>query len=135
MVAHPEVVSACETVVLPYHLDAITQAAGVLALHYEPEMRDRVASIISERERLATAMSGLEIRSWPSDANFILFSPIRKDAREVWSDLLDEQVLVRDCSGWPGLTGCLRVTVGTPEENDIFIAALRKSLDETGRNP
>jgi histidinol-phosphate aminotransferase len=129
MVGHPEVVSACEAVVLPYHLDAITQAAGVLALRHEPEMRDRVSSIVSERRRLATAMSGLEVQSWPSDANFILFRPLRRDARQVWSDLLDEQVLIRDCSGWPGLTGCLRVTIGTPEENDIFVAALRKSLD------
>ena len=135
MVAHPEVVSACEAVVLPYHLDAITQAAGVLALQYEPEMRERVALIVSERKRLTASMSGLEVEYWPTDANFILFRPLRSDAHQVWSDLLDDQVLIRDCSGWPGLSGCLRVTVGKPEENDKFISALRKSLDQTGRTP
>jgi histidinol-phosphate aminotransferase len=46
----------------------------------------------------------------------------------VWSDLLDKGVLVRDTSSWPGLTGCLRVTVGTPEENDVFLSALAEVL-------
>ena len=46
----------------------------------------------------------------------------------MWQDLLDRSVLVRDCSAWPGLTGCLRVTVGLPDENDRFLAALEESL-------
>ena len=74
----------------------------------------------------------LELETWPSDANFILFRPSARDARRVWSDLLDDQVLVRDCSGWPGLSGCLRVTVGTPEENTRFLCALHESLGVTG---
>jgi histidinol-phosphate aminotransferase len=131
MVGHPQVVSACETVVLPYHLDAVTQAAGVLALRHAKEMRERIESIVSERERLARMMNDLDVESWPSDANFILFRPLSRDARQVWSEVLDEQVLIRDCSGWPGLTGCLRVTVGAPEENDMFVSALRKSLEKT----
>ena len=49
----------------------------------------------------------------------------RRAATEVWHDLLDASVLVRDCSTWPGLDDCLRVTVGTPAENDRFLAALR----------
>ena len=46
----------------------------------------------------------------------------------MWAELLDASVLVRDCSEWPGLAGCLRVTVGLPEENDRFLAALTESL-------
>jgi histidinol-phosphate aminotransferase len=46
----------------------------------------------------------------------------------VWAELVEASVLVRDCSSWPGLTGCLRVTVGLPEENDRFLAALTESL-------
>jgi histidinol-phosphate aminotransferase len=134
LVAHPQVVAACETVVLPYHLDAVTQAAGILALRHEPEMRERIGSIVSERKRLAAMIDDLDLESWPTDANFILFRPLHRDARQVWSDVLDEDVLIRDCSGWPGLTGCLRVTVGTPEENDMFVNALRKSLEKTGTN-
>ncbi|MHB8681896.1 MAG: histidinol-phosphate transaminase [Acidimicrobiales bacterium] len=129
LVADPEVVAACAAVVLPYHLDAMTQAAGLLALRFEDEMRARVALLTEERGRLASAMADMALEAWPSDANFILFRP-RRDARVVWKALLDESVLVRDCSTWRGLQGCLRVTVGTPEENDRFLAALARALEE-----
>ena len=57
-----------------------------------------------------------QLRAVPADAAF--------PGREVWQALVDRSVLVRDCSGWPRLANCLRVTVGTPEENDVFLAAL-----------
>ncbi len=132
MVGHPEVVSACEAVSLPYHLDAVAQVAGVLALRHEAAMRERIAKIVEERTMLESELGKLEVDTWPSDANFILFRPTSREAREVWSDLLEEEVLVRDCSGWPGLSGCLRVTVGTPEENLRFLSALNKSLAKVG---
>jgi histidinol-phosphate aminotransferase len=70
----------------------------------------------------------LPVETWPSDANFILFRPTTNHAKAVWSDLLAASVLVRDCSEWPGLAGCLRVTVGLPDENDRFLTALSESL-------
>jgi histidinol-phosphate aminotransferase len=128
LVADPEVVAACELVVLPYHLDTAKQEAGRLALRYVGEMERRVAAVAEERGRIAAAFAGLPVETWPSDANFLLFRPTDKDAHRVWSDLVEASVLVRDCSRWPGLTGCLRVTVGLPEENDRFLAALTESL-------
>jgi histidinol-phosphate aminotransferase len=128
LVADPEVVAACELVVLPYHLDAAKQVAGRLALRHVAEMERRVAAVAEERGRIAAAFAALPVETWPSDANFLLFRPTDKDAHQVWSDLVGASVLVRDCSGWPGLTGCLRVTVGLPEENDRFLAALTESL-------
>jgi histidinol-phosphate aminotransferase len=128
LVADPEVVRACELVALPYHLDAVKQAAGRLALGFVDEMNRRVSAIAEERGRIAAAFATLPVETWPSDANFILFRPTTKEARAVWSDLVSASVLVRDCSQWPGLTGCLRVTVGLPEENDRFLAALTESL-------
>jgi histidinol-phosphate aminotransferase len=128
MVAHRDVVAACESVVLPYHLDAVTQAAGVLAFLYEDEMQDRIAVIVSERNRLQAGLESLGVEHWPSEANFVLFRPTSPDAKKVWVDLLEESVLIRDCSDWPGLSGCLRVTVGTPAENNAFLEALGKSL-------
>lgn len=128
LIAPPEVVEACEMVALPYHLDAAKQLAGRLALTYVVEMELRVAMLKEERGRIAAALADLPVRTWPSDANFILFRPSEREARKVWADLLDASVLVRDCSEWPGLTGCLRVTVGLPEENDRFLAALSESL-------
>jgi len=128
LVADPEVVAACELVALPYHLDATKQVAGRLALGYVDEMERRVAAITEERGRLAAAFADLAVETWPSDANFLLFRPLAKSATQVWTDLVAASVLVRDCSTWPGLTGCLRVTVGLPEENDRFLAALTESL-------
>ena len=128
LVAAPEVVRACALVALPYHLDAAKQLAGRLALRYVHEMEARVALLREERGRIAAGLAALPVETWPSDANFILFRPVAVPARKVWSHLLDRSVLVRDCSEWPGLTGCLRVTVGLPEENDRFLAALDESL-------
>ena len=51
-----------------------------------------------------------------------------KDGHAVWQGLLDRSVLVRDCSSWPRLEGCLRVTIGTPDEDDLFLAALEEVL-------
>ncbi|MGD0392466.1 MAG: histidinol-phosphate transaminase [Acidimicrobiales bacterium] len=128
LVGSPAVVEACEMVVLPYHLDAAKQLAGRLALRFVDEMEARVAMLKEERGRIAAALAELPVQTWPSNANFILFRPTDRGAREVWGELLDASVLVRDCSEWPGLAGCLRVTVGLPEENDRFLAALSESL-------
>ena len=128
LVADPAVVAACESVVLPYHLSAQTQVAGLLALRHVPEMEARVARITEERGRVAAALADLPVDSWPSDANFILFRPRDRDADEVWAALLDHSVLIRNCASWDGLRGCLRVTIGTAEENDRFLHALKESL-------
>jgi histidinol-phosphate aminotransferase len=122
------VVLACEAVVLPYHLSAQTQLAGLLALRHRDEMEARVALIAEERGRVAAALGDLSVESWPSDANFILFRPLGKDADAVWRDLLDHSVLIRNCASWEGLSGCLRVTIGRPDENDRFLTALKESL-------
>ena len=66
--------------------------------------------------------------AWPSQANFVLFRPETAEGSKVWEGLLERSVLVRDTSSWPGLGGCLRVTVGTPEENSRFLAALAEVL-------
>ena len=130
LVAGPDVVRACDAVALPYHLDAMTQAAGRLALRHARAMEARVALITEERGRVAAALGDLPVETWPSDANFILFRPTERPARHVWDGLLASSVLVRDCSTWPGLDECLRVTVGTPAENDRFLSALRSALAE-----
>ncbi|HZI43588.1 MAG TPA: histidinol-phosphate transaminase [Ilumatobacter sp.] len=121
-------VRALDAVVLPYHLDAAKQIAGRLALRFVDEMDARVRLIVAERERLSAAMRAMPIDVTPSGANFVLFRPTSVPGREVWQALVDRSVLVRDCSGWPRLANCLRVTVGTPEENDVFLAALDEIL-------
>ena len=117
-----------EKAALPYHVDAVKQAAGRLALRFTDEMEDRVALLVAERERIAAALDRLPVDTWPSDANFLLFRPRGRPGRQVWQALVDRSVLVRDCAAWPRLEGCLRVTVGTPGENDAFLAALAEAV-------
>lgn len=128
LIAPSWAVQALESVVLPYHLDAAKQAAGRLALGFVDEMRTRVEQLVHERERLVSALDGLPVQQWPSGANFVLFRPTELDGADVWQALLDRSVLVRNCASWPRLDGCLRVTIGTPEENDAFLGALTEIL-------
>jgi len=117
-----------EKAALPYHVDSLKQEAGRLALQYTDEMEERVARLVSGRERLVAALGRLPVTMWPSEANFVLFRPRGRPGAEVWQGLVDRSVLIRDCSTWPRLADCLRVTVGTPEENDAFLAALEEVL-------
>jgi histidinol-phosphate aminotransferase len=128
MIGPAEVVSALERVVLPYHLDALKQAAGRLALQFSSQMESRVAAIVAERERLVAELSRLPVKVWPSQANFVLWRPLTRSGAEVWHGLVQRSVLVRDTGTWPGLEGCLRTTVGTPPENDRFLSALSEVL-------
>lgn len=128
LLAHDWVVDDLRKVRLPYHLDQLTLAAGELGL----EMADAVTAHLEDlkagravlHEALA-AMPGVE-RVWPSAGNFLLFRVA--DPAAVFAGLLDRGVLVRDFSTAPRLEGCLRVSVGTPEENAAFLAGLRELL-------
>jgi histidinol-phosphate aminotransferase len=128
LVGPRELVAQLDQVVLPYHLDAVKQAAGVIALRFDDAMRARVAALVEERGRLAARLADLPVDVFPSAANFVLFRPRHRDGAAVWQGLLDRSVLIRDCSSWPRLEGCLRVTIGTPGEDDAFLAALEEVL-------
>jgi histidinol-phosphate aminotransferase len=126
-VAPESVVADLEKVVLPYHLSVPTQVAGTVALRFTGEMGARVASIKSERERVAATLADLDgVEPFPSGANFILFRTA--DGQATWEGLLGAGVLVRNFARWPRLDDCLRVTIGRPEENDAFLAALKEVL-------
>ncbi|HUQ64356.1 MAG TPA: histidinol-phosphate transaminase [Acidimicrobiales bacterium] len=127
-VAPAEVVAALDRVILPYHLDVVQQIAGRLALRYKPEMEARVAMLVDERGRLVRALSDLAVDVWPSGANFVLFRPRAGSGTDIWEALVARSVLVRNCSTWAALDGCLRVTVGTPAEDDAFLEALAEVL-------
>ena len=80
------VVAELEKVVLPYHLDALKQAAGCVALDHVAEMEQRVATLVEERGRVHAALAELPLEVWPSSANFILFRPRHHDGDAVWAD-------------------------------------------------
>ncbi|NCY16981.1 MAG: histidinol-phosphate transaminase [Actinobacteria bacterium] len=128
LVGPAQIVAELDKVVLPYHLDAFKQAAGTLALAHLEAMDDRVARLVAERDRLISRLQQLDVELWPSGANFVLFRPRALDGDTVWSRLVERSVLVRNCASWPRLAGCLRVTIGTTDEDDAFLAALEEVL-------
>ncbi|HSP35490.1 MAG TPA: aminotransferase class I/II-fold pyridoxal phosphate-dependent enzyme, partial [Thermoanaerobaculia bacterium] len=107
---------------LPYSLNIISEAAAALALKNRAIRDANVKRIIAERERLFGEMKKL-VEVFPTQANFITF----RTKRPLFEDLCARGILVRDVSSYPGLAGCLRVSVGSPEENDRFLAALKES--------
>jgi histidinol-phosphate aminotransferase len=129
-VAPASVVAQLEEVVLPYHLSVPTQEAGRVALEWGDEMADRVGRLVAERERVLAALREVDgLTAYDSGANFVLFR-VHGSGRALWDRLIARGVLVRDCSSWPRLAECLRVTIGTPEENDAFVDAVRASIGE-----
>lgn len=127
IVGHPDVVDAVGRVLPPYNVNLFAQAA-VEAMARRPELvAQRVREVVAERERLAAGLRSLGVEVFPSDANFLLFRV--RDAQQTFARLLEGGVLVRDVSRFPRLEGCLRVTVGTPEENDAFLRALRAAQE------
>jgi histidinol-phosphate aminotransferase len=126
LLAHGWVIDDLRKVRLPYHLDAISQAAGLVALELVDEVTAHIAEIVAERERVRAALSGIDgVEVYPAAGNFLLF---RTGVGDLFDRLLRRGVLVRDFSHLPRLEGCLRVTVGVPEENDAFLAALKEAL-------
>jgi histidinol-phosphate aminotransferase len=121
------VVDDLRKVRLPYHLDALVQEAGLVALELADDMTAHVADLAAERERVAEKLRDLGVEVWPSAANFLLFrTPL--EGRALFDALLERGVLVRDFSAAPLLERCLRVTIGTREEDDAFLTALGDCL-------
>ncbi|TQK32074.1 histidinol-phosphate transaminase [Arthrobacter sp. SLBN-53] len=116
LIADPAVIDAILLVRLPYHLSALTQAGARAALRHADETLGSVQTLIDERGRIASALTGMGYRVIPSDANFVLFGGFA-DAPAVWQRYLDAGVLIRDV----GVPGYLRTTVGLAEENDVFL--------------
>jgi histidinol-phosphate aminotransferase len=124
--AGPSVVEDLSRVALPYHLSALTQAAGLAALDHAEEAMAILEAVQAERDRLFKALDANEsVTAFASDANFVLFRP-SAPAAGVWQGLLDRGVLIRDLSD--AVPGCLRVTAGTPAEVDAFLEALEEVL-------
>ncbi|MFD6069154.1 MULTISPECIES: histidinol-phosphate transaminase [Amycolatopsis] len=121
LAAAPAIVDALQLVRLPYHLSKLTQAAARAALRHADATLASVAKLAAERDRVVEALLGLGFTPVPSDANFVLFGRFA-DAPATWKSYLDNGVLIRDV----GIEGHLRVTIGTPEENDAFLEASKE---------
>jgi histidinol-phosphate aminotransferase len=128
LIGRPEWLSELDKVRLPYNVSVLTQRIAAYVLE-TPEVLDaQAAEIRRQRTRLMAGLESLRgVRAFPSDANFILFRVAQ--AQRVFAGIKSRGVLIKNLSGaHPSLIDCLRVTVGTPEENDQFLSALQQSL-------
>lgn len=123
----PELVNEIRKAVLPYNLNVLSQIAAEVAIeYYDSELRPLVQQIISERRRLFEELSKIDgVGPVSSQGNFMVVKSAA-DPRRLFTDLLARDVLVRDVSGYPMLRDYFRFNVGTEEENDRFLAAMRE---------
>ncbi|WP_428934406.1 histidinol-phosphate transaminase [Streptomyces sp. ACT015] len=128
LAAHPAVVDAVQLVRLPYHLSAVTQATALAALEHTDTLLGYVEQLKSERDRLVAELRATGYEVVESDANFVQFGQFEGPggSHAAWQRILDRGVLVRD----NGIPGWLRVSAGTPEENDAFLDAARELKKE-----
>ncbi|MCL2552356.1 MAG: histidinol-phosphate transaminase [Actinomycetia bacterium] len=130
LAADPAVVEAVQLVRLPYHLSSVTQATALAALEYTDTLLGYVAQLKQERDRVVDGLRAIGYDVVDSDANFVQFGRFA-DSHAAWQAILDHGVLVRD----NGVPGWLRVSAGTPQENDAFLdaaARVHKTFDAAG---
>ena len=122
--AHKDIISIFEQVKYPYNIGADTLALAQRLL--ETDITTQVQTLITERERVATVLDTLPYveKVYPSDANFLLVK-VQK-SRELYEYLIARELIVRDRSRTPGCEGTLRITIGTPEENERLIEELNR---------
>ncbi len=125
LVGRPEWVAELDKVRPPYNVSVLTQAAALFMLERLEVLEAQAARIRSDRTRLGESLKALKgVTVFPSEANFFLIR--EPDAERAYQALKQQNVLVRNLN--PGIRNCLRVTVGTPEENRILLSALKESL-------
>jgi len=130
MAGAKKIVNEIDKLRLPYNINILTQLSVQFALDNVDELNQQTNQIKQDRESLVSVMASIEgIEVFPTQANFILFRTSQKPADEVFESLKQQKVLIKNLSkASPSLKNCLRVTVGSPVENDKFIAALNIAL-------
>jgi histidinol-phosphate aminotransferase len=114
----------------PFNISVLNCEAALFALEHVDEYARQAATIRAEREKLHDALALLPgVRPFPSEANMILARV--PDAKRVFEGVRARGVLIKNVSGLhPLLANCIRITIGTPEENPLTLAALRGALQE-----
>lgn len=121
--AAPEVTDAIRLVRLPYHLSAVSQATALAALEHSDVLLSTVEDIKMQRDRIVDDLKRMGLEPAESDSNFVFYGGM-ENAQEMWQNLLDQGVLVRDV----GIPGHLRVTAGTEDETTAFLTAVENYL-------
>jgi len=126
--AAPEVAEEMLKVKLPFNIDQFSITAALKLLENRSVITQTVEEIISERDRLYTAMSSIPgVEVFPTSANFILFRT-NNDSGKLAEGIFNDGILIRDLSSNPMLKNTLRVTVSTPNDNRAFLTSLKRVM-------
>lgn len=126
--ASEEIISILNKIKYPYNVNQLTQEYALKVIGNVEEMRKQVNMILSERERLTKELSKtpFSYKVYPSDANFILVDV--GDANRIYTELVNRGIVVRNRNKVALCTGCLRITVGAPEENNMLLDTLKNII-------
>jgi len=128
MVADADIVKMVSKVCMPYHVNALSLAAAEIVYQMRDEFVPVIRQTIAERKRLAAALAKLPgITVYPSETNFLLIK--LENARALSIHLAEQGIGIRDFSSAPGLGDCLRISVGTPAENDMVLKTITDYLE------
>ncbi len=128
---HPDIINEIDKIRLPYNINVLTQITAELVLDNVGELDQQAKLIRDEREALIEKMQGIkDLQVFPSQANFILFRVLNKNANDVFESIKQSGVLIKNMRADDGLLkNCLRVTIGTPDENRAFVSALTNAMN------
>jgi histidinol-phosphate aminotransferase len=134
LITAPDIAEIFRSAQIPTNVSQLTLAVAVKIAKDEASVARRVRECTIERERVSRALREVEtIEVHPSVTNFILFRLKEDKPADVHARFLEQGVLIRDVSMWIANERCLRVSIGTPEENDKFIAAIKHAFPARAR--
>ena len=120
-VADPIIIDQIDKVRLPYNSNSLSQRLTDRLLNHFAPVQKQLDALIKERNKMTQELSKLKsLKVFPSDANFVLFR-LEQDSGTIFKRLMENGILVRNLSQHPRLKNCLRVTIGTPDENRAFL--------------
>jgi histidinol-phosphate aminotransferase len=130
MAGHPAILEQLNKIRLPYNINCLTQATATFALEHGEFLLEQTQIICQQRDLVFSALQSHDkILAYPSAANFILYKTLGIPAQLVFNSLKEQGVLIKNLSHQGGLLeNCLRVTIGSPEENQAFLTALFHAL-------
>ena len=120
-IADPAIINQIDKIRLPYNSNSLSQRLTNQLLNHFAPVQKQLDLLVSEREQMIKELSNFkQLKVFPSDANFVLFR-VEQDSSTIFKKLMDNGILVRNLSQHPRLKNCLRVTIGTPDENKAFL--------------
>jgi histidinol-phosphate aminotransferase len=129
LLAHPDLATQISKAKLPYNVNQFSLTAAEVALENIDRFRPAIDAVLKERERLGRELNQMTgVRVYPTEANFFLIE-VPVAPKLIFEDLYEEGILIRDVSSYPMLSRCLRVSVGTPDENNRLLSALHAALN------